>query len=123
QWLGPLLRLMPPPVVFVSKRWREAFLVLAAGDVACKRLALDDCSEHAAFGARAFEGFDFLVGPARLRRGRRAKHDQKLRSGKRCLDFLCEVAAGRQILLVAKDRREAARNDAVCSELACDGMR
>ena len=104
---GSLGRLVPAPVIFVAQRRREAFLVLAARDVACERLAGSDRGKHAAFGPGPLEAFDLLVGPARLRRRRRAQHDQELRGGERGLDLLAEVGAGRQVLLVAEDRASA----------------
>ena len=69
--------------------------------------------EHAALRPRALEGLDLSVGPARRGGCRRTEHDQELRSGERGLDLFAEVGPGRQILLVAEDRRQPPRHNAV----------
>ena len=78
--LGALAVGRAAPVVFVPQRRREAFLRLAAGHVAGERLAVDDRGEDAAFRANPLEGLDLGIGPARLRRRRRAEHDQEARA-------------------------------------------
>ena len=116
--LGAFGRLVAAPVIFEAQRRREALLFLAPGDVACEGLAGGDCGQHAAFGPRSLEAFDLGIGPARFRRRGGAQHDQELRGGERRLDLFGEVAARRQVLLVAEDGGEAAGNDAVGGQLS-----
>ena len=77
------------------QRRGQAFVVLASGPCARAGLAVDDQAEDAIAPTEALERRHLLVDPARLRRVRRADHDQIRRLHERVADFCRKVRRAR----------------------------
>src|SRR3954467_7511260 len=101
---------MAPPGIFVAGSGGKTFFVFAAGKVACKGFAGDDCRQDTTFGSRPLERLDLQVRPMRYRCCRRTENDEKLRGGKRSFDLQGEVVARGKIVLVAEDWAESPRD-------------
>ncbi|HSS05692.1 MAG TPA: hypothetical protein VLK83_00980 [Rhodanobacteraceae bacterium] len=101
----------------MRQRRRQAFVVPASGPCARAGLAVDDETEDPIGAAQTLERFDFLVDPVRLRRVRRADHDQVRRLRERIADLGGKIGRARQLIAVAEHRRESCRDDAgTCRE-------
>jgi hypothetical protein len=58
------------------------------------------------------EKADLLGGPPRLRRGRRAQHDQRLGVGQSRSHRLAQIRRSREFVPIAEDRQEPVRDSA-----------
>ena len=75
-----------------------------------ERFAIDNGRQDATFAVQTFELQDLLVDPFRLRGGGRTDHHQETAVAQGRLHLLGEVSPGRQVVAVAKDRRQARRH-------------
>jgi hypothetical protein len=75
--------------------------------IGAARFAGHDEAQHPIAAATRAERFDFGVDPARLRRRRRAHHDQRGGFAERFADGVAQVARTRQFVAVAEERSQA----------------
>jgi hypothetical protein len=91
---GALRRRASPPIVLIPQCSGEAFFMLAAGDFAGERFAVDDGCKYATFGPQPLECLDLRIGPPGFSGRRGAKNHEESGHGERRADLVAEIAGG-----------------------------